>query len=106
MNSTSFGESVFIGGFIQKTIKEDLFVKGNLVNPRRYLHGKTLEDSRRQITKADPEPLTCGAGGPHLQAGQPVSPTSQPFLHTLISHRLQDYIYAILSSQFDPRVQI
>ena len=40
----SFGESVFSAGFNQKTAKEDLFVKGNHVNPRRYLCGKTLED--------------------------------------------------------------
>ena len=29
----SFGESVNAGGFIQKTIKEDLFIKENHVYP-------------------------------------------------------------------------
>ena len=62
----SFGESMTSVGFNQKIVKEDLFVKGNHVNPRWYLHRKTLEDSRGQITKADPETLTCGAGQPHL----------------------------------------
>jgi hypothetical protein len=42
----SFGKFVFLTGFNQKTPKEDLFVKGNHVNPRRYLGGKTLEDSK------------------------------------------------------------
>jgi hypothetical protein len=34
--SMSFGEYVFSAGFNQKTIKEDLFIKGNHVNPRWY----------------------------------------------------------------------
>jgi hypothetical protein len=29
INSTSFGESMFLAGFNQKTTKEDLNVKGN-----------------------------------------------------------------------------
>jgi hypothetical protein len=31
----SFGESVFLVGFIHKTTKGDLFVKGNDANPPR-----------------------------------------------------------------------
>jgi hypothetical protein len=43
----SFGESVFPTGFNQKTIKEDLFIKGNYKIPSLKQRGKTLEDSRR-----------------------------------------------------------
>ena len=71
----SFGESVSSAGFNQKIIKEDLFVKGNHVNPRRNQFEKTLEDSRGQSTEAELESLTCGAGRPHLQAGRPMGPT-------------------------------
>ena len=62
----SFGESVFLAGFIQKTIKEDLFVKGNYGIPQRKQRGKILEDSRRLSTEVDPEGLSCGAGRTHL----------------------------------------
>ena len=75
----SFGESVFLVGFIQKTVKEDLFVKANHVYPRWYRLGKTLEHSRRQPTKADLEWLTCGAGRPVGSAGQ--SPLRRQFFH-------------------------
>ena len=64
----SFGEPVFSAGFIQKTVKGDLFVKGNYGVPPRKWRGKILEDSRRLSTKADPEGLPCGAGQPYLQA--------------------------------------
>ena len=57
----SFGESVFPVGFNQKTAKEDLFVKGNHGIPPCKQRGKTLEDSRRISTKAEPEPLPGGA---------------------------------------------
>ena len=70
----SFGESVFLAGFNQKTAKEDLFIKGNYgITPRKQ-RGKTLEDSRRLSTKVEPVPLTCGASRPHLQAGWPLGP--------------------------------
>jgi hypothetical protein len=46
----SFGESMFSAGFIQKTIKEDLIVKGNNGIPPRKQCGKTLEDFRRLST--------------------------------------------------------
>jgi hypothetical protein len=58
----SFGESVFLAGFNQKTAKEDLFVKGNHTYPRQYLCGRTLEDSRGHSTEAGLVPLPCGAG--------------------------------------------
>ena len=63
----SFGESVFSAGFIQKTVKGDLFVKGNYGIPPRKQRGKTLEESTRLSTEAEPVPLTCGASWPHLQ---------------------------------------
>ena len=62
----SFGESMFPAGFNQKTVKENLFVKGNYGIPPRKQRGKTLEDSRRQITKVEPKPLTGGAGWSHM----------------------------------------
>ena len=43
----SFGESMILAGFIQKTVKEDLFVKGNYGILPRNRRGKTLDDSRR-----------------------------------------------------------
>ena len=62
----SFDESVFSVGFIQKTVKGDLFVKGNYGIPPRKQRGKILEDSRRLSTEVDPEGLPCGAGWPQL----------------------------------------
>jgi hypothetical protein len=40
INSMSFGESVISVGFIHKTIKEDLFVKGNFRIPPRHILGR------------------------------------------------------------------
>ena len=57
----SFGESILSAGFNQKIAKEDLSVKGNYGIPLRKQRGKTLEDSRRLSTKAEPMPLTWGA---------------------------------------------
>ena len=71
----SFGESVFLVGFNQKTAKEDLFVKRNYGIPPRKQCWKTLEDSRWLSTEAELVPLTCGADQTHLQAGRPVGPT-------------------------------
>ena len=62
----SFGESVFLVGFNQKTAKDGLFVKGNHGIPPLKQRGKTLEDSRRLSTEAELVPLTCGASRPHL----------------------------------------
>ena len=61
----SFGESIFLAGFNQKTAKEDLFVKGNHGIPLRDQRGKVPEDSRRLSTEARLDPLTCGAARPH-----------------------------------------
>ena len=62
----SFGESMFLAGFIQKTVKGNLFVKENFGIPPRKQRGKILEDSRRLSTEADPKGLPCGVGRPHL----------------------------------------
>ena len=91
--------------FIQKTGKENLFVKANHVYPQRNQHVKTLKDSRRETTEAEGGWLPCGAGRPHLQATRPPGPTCQPLLATSVIHRLKDYIYIVLLSWFDPRVQ-
>ena len=64
----SFGEYVFLAGFNQKTIKGGLFVKGNNGIPPRDQRRMVSEDSRRLSTKAGLNPLTCGAGQPHLEA--------------------------------------
>jgi hypothetical protein len=40
-----------------------------ILNPRRNLRGKTLEDSKRRITKAEPEELPCGVRQPHPHTG-------------------------------------
>ena len=58
----SFGESMNVGGFIQKTVKGDLIVRLHYIYLRRKLLVKDLEHTRRQPTKADLERLTCGAG--------------------------------------------
>ena len=57
----SFGESVLSAGFIQKTVKGDLFIKGNYGTPPRKQRGKILEDSRRLSIEEDPEGLPCVA---------------------------------------------
>jgi hypothetical protein len=51
-NFMSFGEFVISVGYIQKTIKEGLFVKGNFGIPPRHQHGKDLAGTRRQTPKA------------------------------------------------------
>ena len=68
----SFGESVFLARFNQKTVKGDLFVKGNHRIPPRDQRGKVPEDSRRLSTEAVLDPLTCGASQPHLEAARPL----------------------------------
>ena len=101
----SFGASVFVGRFNQKTVKGDQFIKVNHVFPRWYRLGKTLEHSRRQPTMTEHERMTCGAGRPHLQTGRSMGPTVQCLLRMMVLHRLKDRIYTIYSSRFDPRVQ-
>jgi hypothetical protein len=49
-NFMSFGESLISAGFIQKTIKEDRFIKRNQGIILWHLRGKVLEDSRRLST--------------------------------------------------------
>ena len=58
----SFGESVFSAGFNQKTVKGDLFVKGNHGIPLQEQRGKVPKDSRRLSTEARLDPLTYGDG--------------------------------------------
>ena len=98
----SFGKFVFLVGFNQKTAKVDLFVKGNRLIPQDKQHGKTLEDSRRLSTKAEPEPLPGGAGQPHMLAGQSVGLTWQSLVAMSVLHRLKDCISTVYSSVFDP----
>jgi len=72
----SFDESVFSAGFIQKTVKGDLFIKGNyVIRPCKH-HGKVLEDSRRL--------------------------TPKPLFWMSVLHRLLDCIFTVYSSLFDP----
>ena len=77
----SFGESIFLAGFNQKTAKKDLIVKGKHRIPSWYLRGKTLEGSRSHITKVEDQRMTCGATRPPV--GPPVS-----LVAMLVSHRL------------------
>jgi len=65
----SFGESVFSAGFIHKTDKGDIFVKGNYGIPPRKQREKILEDYRRLSTEANPEGLPCGASRPTCRLG-------------------------------------
>jgi hypothetical protein len=102
----SFGESMFLAGFIQKIVKRDLFIKGNYGISLRKKREKILEDSRRIPSEVDPEGLPCGASRPHLEAGRPMGPTSQPPLQMLVSHRLLDCIYAIYSIRIDRWLKI
>ena len=92
----SFGEFVFSARFIQKTVKGDLFVKVNYRILSRNRRGKTLEDSRRHITKAEPMSLTCWANQSHLEAARPVGPPCQPPVVMLVLHRLLGCIYVVL----------
>ena len=85
----SFGESVFSVGFIQKTVKGDLFVKGNYGIPPHKQRRKILEDCRRLSIEADPEGLPCTADRP---LGPPVSLR----VAMLVLHRLLGCIYAVL----------
>ena len=94
----SFDESVFLAGFIQKTIKVDQIVKLNHVYPQQKLTQKVPEDSRRHHTKAEDEAPPSGVS-------RPLGPTCHPHIRMSVLHRLNDCIYAVLSSWFDPRAQ-
>ena len=64
MNFMSFGKYLYAGGFIQKTVKGELFVKENYrISPRKQ-RVKILEDSRRLSTEADPEGCHVGPASP------------------------------------------
>jgi hypothetical protein len=71
----SFGESMFLAGFNQKTAKEDLFTKGNYGIPPR-------KDSRRlqRVNHQSEGQATDMWGQPAPHAGCPalVGPTCQP----------------------------
>jgi hypothetical protein len=93
INSTSFGESVFLVEFNQKSAKDDLFVKQNHENMPRDLHGKTLKDSTRLSTEGH-ETLPGGASrstpkppgpcwGPHVSSFQKVPPPPPRVASTL-----------------------
>ena len=97
MNSMSFGESVFVAGFNQKTAKEDIIIKGKYGVPPRYLRGKTLEGSRSHLTKAEGHPLTGGAEQPR--------PTCQPASYGGLPQPLRMHLGRCLS-QFDPRAHV
>ena len=84
----SFGKSMFLAGFIQKTTKEDLIVEGNYGIPPRYLCGKTLEGSRRQITEVGLDPLPCGADRPIGGAARPLWAPPISLLRMSVPHRL------------------
>ena len=84
----SFGKFVFPVGFNQKTAKEDLIVKGNYGIPPRYLRGKTLEGSRRQITEAEAEALICGAARPTGGATQLLWDRPISLLRMSVPHHL------------------
>ena len=73
----SFGESVFSAGFIQKTAKEDLIVKGNYRIPPWHQRGKDLEDTRRHHTAAQAERSPDGTIWSDLQTGRPPRPITQ-----------------------------
>ena len=94
----SFDESVFPVASNQKTVKEDLFVKGNHGIPPRNQHGKVLEDSRRLSTEGDHMSLTCGPA--QTSVGPPVSHVTTSVLHHLLG-----CISAVISSRFDPRAE-
>ena len=101
----SFGECVFSAGFIQKTVKGDLFVKGNYGIPPCKQRGKILEDSKRLSTEAYPEGLQCGASRLHLQASRLIGPTGQPLIQMLVPHRLLGCLSAVISSRFNPKAE-
>ena len=105
INSMSFGESVFSARFNQKTVKGELFVKGNHGIPPRDQCGKVLEDSRRFSTEAGLDPLTCGASRPHLEAAQPLwAPLVILFVISVLHCHL-GCISTVISSQFNPRAE-
>ena len=79
--STSFGESVFLAGLFQKSIKEDQNIKLNRTYPWWKLLQNVLENSRSHVTEAEGRRLPGWATQPHLQAAYPLgSPGSPSFV--------------------------
>jgi hypothetical protein len=54
INSMNFGKSLISAGFIQKTVKGNIFVKRNQEIILWHLRVKVLEDSRRLSTEGRP----------------------------------------------------
>jgi len=96
---------VFSAGFNQKTIKGDLFIKGNHEIPSWDQCGKVPEDSRRLSTEGDHMSMTCGAAWPHCQSIQPLLGPPVSHVATLVLHNLLGCLSAIISSSFDPKAQ-
>ena len=84
----------------------DLDVRLNHAYPQQKQPQKVLEDSRGLHTEAKGEAPPGGTSRPHLLVGQPLGPTCQPPVVMSVLHRLLDCIYAIYSSQFDPRAHV
>jgi hypothetical protein len=98
MNSTSFGEYLYAGGFIQKTALGPLSytpnkqTDGNKWFNLRKLRNTTLESSRRHYTKPWANWAHSGLAGP---LGRPPGPVRGPLtLHRLV---LLPMIYTINS---------
>ena len=102
----SFGESMFLAGFIHKMSKVDPIIRLNHVYPRRNRLRKTLEHSKRQTTLSHNKSLPCGADQPHLQDSRPVGPTCQSLLRTLFPHRLWESISPVAQCRFKSRDEI
>ena len=96
INSTSFGESVFSAGYIQKTVNGDLNIRINHTYPRWNQHQKLLEDNIGQSTMVEAKGLLGGVGRPYPQGGWPMGPPSQPPLRMSVLHHFLDCIYVVL----------
>jgi hypothetical protein len=77
INSTSFDETVFSAGYIEKTIKLDLHVRINHPYPPRSRHQKTLEDTKAHHTEAGGETPPGPTCRPPSPLGPLVSLSSQ-----------------------------
>jgi hypothetical protein len=55
---------MFTAGFIQQTVKVDIYIRVNRAYPQRNRHQKDLEDSRGHHTVVGPERLPGGAARP------------------------------------------
>jgi hypothetical protein len=64
----SFGESMFLAGFIQKTIKGDQIDKFNRTYPQRKQPQKVPKDLRGHHTESKAEAPPGGAGQPDKSA--------------------------------------